>query len=245
MQVPRALYLAMIAVVGYGRMGRMVAEIAGRDVVVCERDRTRWDGRQFCVPMLCDLPSVPQVIIDFSSPSALPSIAAYAVRHQVPVVVATTGFDREGETSIAALANEVAVYRCANMSATMPAFVRACFGVAEAMFGCRITVHEIHRADKPDAPSGTARMLLDHLESLPWVRGWQMGESDRNDTIGVTYLRIGDEVGVHRVTCQTELECVTMEHRALDRAVFARGALRVAQWLIGKPPRLYGPEDFK
>jgi 4-hydroxy-tetrahydrodipicolinate reductase len=112
-------------------------------------------------------------------------------------------------------------------------------------------VIEIHHRLKKDAPSGTAKRLLEILaearKAQPEVvarhgRSGEPGERT-NSEIGVHAVRGGDVVGDHTVLLAGEGERIELIHRASSREVFARGALRAAQWLVGKPPRAYAMVD--
>ena len=113
------------------------------------------------------------------------------------------------------------------------------------------TLIEIHHRLKKDAPSGTAKRLLEILaearKAQPDVvarhgRSGEPGERT-NSEIGVHAVRGGDVVGDHTVLLAGEGERIELIHRASSREVFARGALRAAQWLVGKPPRAYAMVD--
>ena len=191
-------------------------------------------------------------VIDFTVPAATARHAELAARHGTALVVGTTGLSAEQQAAVVAAANKVAVLQAANMSPGINMLLALTKRVA-ATLGADydIEVLEMHHRHKVDAPSGTALALgraaadgrqvaLDAVAQR--VRDGHTGARRPGD-IGFATLRGGDVAGDHTVIFATDGERLELGHRASSRAVYARGAVRAAQWLHGKPPRLYSMLD--
>ena len=190
------------------------------------------------------------VIIDFSSPAALDDVLAFAVSHKVPAVLATTGYTDEQLARIDEAARHVALFRSANMSVGV-ALLRALSKKAAQVLGDTfdIEIIEAHHNRKKDAPSGTALMLLDAVQSgLADERTAVHGRSGRDakrtkGEIGVHAVRGGTVTGEHDVCFFGLSERIRISHSAENRGVFASGAVRAAAWLEGREPGLYSMDD--
>ena len=190
------------------------------------------------------------VLVDFSAPAALQASLDRAVSAGVPMLIGTTGLDNLAERRIAAAAGEIAVLRAANTSlgvAVLADLVERAAGVLGADWD--IEIQDVHHRLKADAPSGTALALG---EAAQRGRG-AVGEAERgrdgtglkraSGAIGYAALRGGTVVGDHDVHFLGPDERLVLSHRAESRAIFARGALAGARFLIGKPAGLYAMRD--
>ena len=190
------------------------------------------------------------VLVDFSAPSALQASLDRAVSAAVPILVGTTGLDDLAERRIATAAQEVAVLRAANTSlgvAILADLVERAASVLGADWD--IEVQDVHHRMKADSPSGTALALG---EAAARGRGGESkAERGRDGTglkrgdgaIGYAALRGGSVVGDHDVHFLGPEERLVLSHRAESRAIFARGALAGARFLIGQPAGLYSMRD--
>jgi 4-hydroxy-tetrahydrodipicolinate reductase len=191
-------------------------------------------------------------VIDFTIPAATAVHAALAARHRTALVAGTTGLSAEQQAAVVAAAKQTAVLQAANMSPGINLLL-ALVKRAAATLGpdYDIEVLEMHHRHKVDAPSGTAlalgraaadgrRVALDAVSQR--VRDGHTG-ARRTGDIGFATLRGGDVAGEHSVIFATEGERLELGHRASSRAVYARGAVRAAQWVQGKPPGLYSMLD--
>ncbi len=231
-----------------GHMGRAVVAAAekGRFLVVGQVDAAGGEG-------VCQCPDAfagdADVIIDFSHHTAIGPLLNYAVRRQIPIVVATTGHTEEELGLIRDASQKVAVFRSANMSLGVAVLVNLAKKAAAAFPNADIEIVEVHHNRKADAPSGTALMLADAiLEARPQSR-LVCGREGRNckrqsDEIGMHSLRMGNIVGRHEVLISTDTETITIKHEAHTRALFADGALAAAEFLAGKGPGLYNMKDM-
>ncbi len=191
------------------------------------------------------LARVSDVLIDFSSPKALVSNLGAAVAAGVPIVVGTTGLTEDHHQAIDDAAHHVAVLQTGNTSlgvTVLAALVRQ----AAARLGpdWDIEILEMHHRHKVDAPSGTAKLLG---EAAAAGRGIALGghsDVDRNHRrtagdIGFASLRGGSVFGDHTIIFATDGERIALSHRAENRQIFARGAIKAAGWLMGKPAGRY------
>jgi 4-hydroxy-tetrahydrodipicolinate reductase len=192
------------------------------------------------------------VAVDFSLPQCT-ALHAEACRDRgVPLLVGTTGFGPQARAVLEAVAERVAVLLAPNTSVGVAVLSRLAELAAAALGEDYDTeISEAHHRMKRDAPSGTALALG---EAIAGTRGRQLADLavyDRHGSpgprkpgsIGFSVLRAGDIVGEHTLTFASQGERLELTHRATDRMVFARGALRAAEWLIGRPPGLYGMRD--
>lgn len=170
--------------------------------------------------------------IDFSRPEASLALLEQA---EVPVVVATTGFTPEQRLRIAHFAEKIPVLLAPNTSpgiAVVLGLLRHVPSAAPGASGFEVLVEEAHHRNKKDAPSGTAKAILERLAA----KGY--------DRPQVHVTRAGGLPGDHAIRFVAEDEELVISHRAWNRRVFARGALAALHFLLGgRPPGLYSMED--
>jgi len=182
------------------------------------------------------------VVIDFSSPTALAAALDHCVAHGTALVSGTTGIDRALEARLIEAAAGIAILRAANFSLGVAMLTRLLREAAAALPGWDLEIVEAHHARKLDAPSGTA-LALGHaaatargttLETAAvYSREGRTGEHAEG-SIGFAVVRGGDIVGEHTAMLIGQGERLELGHRATDRSIFARGALQAAQWLSGR-----------
>lgn len=229
-----------------GRMGRAVSQVldARDDVMVA----ARFDWGETPDLSLCD------VVIDFSTAEASVALARQAAERGGPaLVIGSTGFSPEQDAEIQAAAEKVAIVRSGNFSLG----VNILIGLVEhaaLRLDARdwdIEVLEAHHRRKVDAPSGTALMLgeaaangrgvdLADVRSAPYDG---VGEPRQTGRIGFASLRAGGIVGDHTVMFASEDEVLTLSHSAIDRSLFAKGAVAAAAWVRNRRPGLYDMQD--
>lgn len=191
------------------------------------------------------------VLIDFSSPAVTARNLRACADAGVAVLVGTTGLGADVESAAAQAAGRVPVLIASNTSlgvTLLEALVRAASRALPADFDIEIV--EAHHRHKQDAPSGTAltlgRAAADgrgqRLEDVMVPARAGVG-ARRPGEIGFAVLRGGDVVGDHSVLFAGEAERLTLSHQATDRAIFARGALRAAEWLTAQRPGRYAMAD--
>lgn len=187
------------------------------------------------------------ILIDFSHPDGINCIAEFIKEKQLPAVIATTGYTDEQFEVITKLSKEVPILYSGNYSLgviLMERLVREAAGVLGLDFD--IEIIEKHHHHKIDAPSGTAKMLLNAAnEQLDYrVIYGREGICKREEKeIAVHTIRGGSIVGEHEVLFAGADEILSIKHEALSKAIFAKGAIKGGEWLINKEARLYNMED--
>lgn len=189
----------------------------------------------------------PDVLIDFTVADAAVENIKAATRNGVALVVGTTGFSPEQRAVIEeAVVGTVPAVISSNYSVGVNIFWQLVRQAARMLADYDVEVTEAHHRYKKDAPSGTAKTILEILDqelgSREKVYGRE-GMSERKDEIGVHVIRGGDIVGDHSVLFAGNYECIEVSHRAYDRAVFAEGAVRAAAWVHGKEKRIHSMQD--
>jgi 4-hydroxy-tetrahydrodipicolinate reductase len=192
------------------------------------------------------------VVVDFTSHEASAAHAEICAEKGVPIVIGSTGFTPEAKARVAAAAKRIPLVLAPNMSVGVTVLFELVRQAAKVLGeGYDVEVLEIHHKKKRDAPSGTALKLgevaaqtlgRDPNDALAFARHGILGERPPWQ-IGVQTLRGGDAVGEHTVYFCGEGERLELTHRATSREQFARGAVRAAQWIGGKPPGLYEMAD--
>lgn len=187
------------------------------------------------------------VIIDFSFHTVVKDVLDYAIKTKTPIVVATTGLTDEEKQYVASASNKVPVFLSGNMSIGIAVLSETAKRVASAFPNADIEIVESHHNRKVDAPSGTALMLADSIkETRPqatykYGRGG-MAKREPNE-IGIHALRMANIVGIHEVYITTDSEQIVLKHTAYDRALFADGALKAAEFIADKSAGIYTMKD--
>ena len=192
------------------------------------------------------------VAVDFSLAHGVAAHAHACAAAGVAILVGATGIDAAGRAALAAAAKEIAVLIAPNTSVGVSVIAKL-VALAAAGLGPSfdVEIFEAHHRLKRDSPSGTALALGEAVAKARAVPLHEVaaygrapgGEPRGPGSIGFSSMRAGDIVGEHTVMFAAEGERVEITHRATDRVTFARGALRAAEWLIGRPAGLYGMQD--
>ncbi|MFH0900796.1 MAG: 4-hydroxy-tetrahydrodipicolinate reductase [Pseudomonadota bacterium] len=192
------------------------------------------------------------VCIDFSTPATTAQLVEIAAAKRVAMVIGTTGLDVACRESIERAAASIPVVLAPNFSLGIGLLLRLVEQMARVLGpDFDVEVVELHHRLKRDAPSGTALALGDAILKgrgdanqgcLRLAREGETGARTAQE-VGVMALRGGDVVGEHTVFFLGPGERLEITHRAGSRAIFARGAVRAALWICGKPPGLYGIAD--
>ncbi len=221
--VPRVLLVG-----AHGRMGRAVAAAAAKEPGLTIKAEL---GREDPItPGIngCD------VVIDFSSANATEAVCRACAEHRKALVLGTTGHDATQKASITAAARQIPIVFAANFSVGVNALFALTRRAAE-LLGVEfdVDVIEMHHRTKKDAPSGTAKRLVEILTDV----------REANRPVATHSIRAGDIVGDHMVIFTGPGERLELIHRATSRETFAAGALRAARWIIDRPVGLYSMED--
>jgi 4-hydroxy-tetrahydrodipicolinate reductase len=169
--------------------------------------------------------------IDFSSPDLLTKLLSVAVKNGTPVVSGTTGLEAAQEAALKKAAQKIPVLWASNMSLGVAVLTEA-LEVFGRIRQFDFQIEEFHHSRKKDKPSGTAKSLQKKLEK---VVGRELAEP--------ISIRGGGIFGIHKVHAMAEEEHIIFEHMALNRAVFARGAVEAAQWLCSQKKGYYSMRD--
>jgi len=199
-----------------------------------------------------EYPSGADVTIDFSQPDALDLTIDYCIKNKCPLVIGTTGLSEDQKQKITNASKTIPTVYATNMSVGINVLFNL-VGKVAGMLGddYDIEIIEQHHRFKKDAPSGTALTLAEHIckatnKRFPdcLVHGRHGSNTLREKgTIGMHAVRSGDITGIHLVAFTTLGEKIELKHTAHSRDTFACGALRAADWLIGKKPGLYSIAD--
>ncbi|MBS0662812.1 MAG: 4-hydroxy-tetrahydrodipicolinate reductase [Verrucomicrobia bacterium] len=191
------------------------------------------------------------VVVDFSSHHATKALLELAIARRKPVVVGTTGHSAAAKAELLPLAARVPCVWAGNFSVGVNllfALTRRAAAVLGADYDAEVV--EMHHRFKKDAPSGTAARLLEiileerKLTAAALRHGRQGITGERTPTeVGIHALRGGDVVGDHTVMFAALGERLELTHKASDRGIFARGALRAAQWVATQPAGVYDMQD--
>lgn len=191
------------------------------------------------------------VVIDFSFHTAIPQLVEDAAELNLPVVIATTGLDAKEEALVLEKSAQIPIFMSANMSLGINLLVKLVTQAAKVLYGnSDIEIIEKHHNQKLDAPSGTALMIakaindaLGNTFNFTYGRNPSSGKREKNE-LGIHAIRGGTIVGEHEVIFAGRDEVLEIKHTAQSRAVFAEGALKAAEFIIGKQPKLYSMKDL-
>jgi 4-hydroxy-tetrahydrodipicolinate reductase len=230
-------------------MDREGAELLGRDIGAL----TGGEPSGVCITSDIEefLRNV-EVVIDFSTPAATSKLLPLCAAQHIPMVIGTTGLDAASRASLERAAERVPIVFAPNYSQGVNALYFLAARATELLgpsFDAEIV--EMHHRNKIDSPSGTAVHLADVVakaKQLDPERAVTHGRSGLVgarplEQVGVMALRGGDVVGEHTLFLVGEGERIELTHRATDRSIFARGAVRAAHWVVDRPAGLYDMAD--
>ncbi len=204
------------------------------------------------VPLGTSLTVPVDVVIDFSVPTAALQMVGECVKHRIPLVLATTGFETAQREQIAAAARQIALLWAPNMSLavnlTMQLTAIAARALAAYTSGVDVEIIERHHRFKEDAPSGTAlrfgEIVAEQLGQTTATHG-RHGRPGKRPAgeIGYHAVRVGDNPGEHTIIFGLLGETIELSVGATNRDCYAQGALAAAKFLAGKPPGAYSMAD--
>lgn len=238
-----------------GRMGRLLAEetiAAGHTLV----GGTALDGigpDGVALMNLTELAAASDLVIDFTHASAVKSTAATLSAAGAAWILGTTGLSADDEASVDRAATQIPIVYAANFGPGVNILLALARKLGAALPAAQYDAEivEIHHRHKVDAPSGTAVALGRAVADGRGVALADVMQSGRDGhtgprppgAIGFAALRGGQVVGEHTVLFAAAGEHISLTHRAIDRRVFATGAVRAAGWLQGRPPGRYDMAD--
>jgi 4-hydroxy-tetrahydrodipicolinate reductase len=213
-----------------GRMGKALSNLIVKDPILELVGGVRKEGSDDLQQSISSLASKADVIIDFSSPSALCYLLKASGLYKKPLIIGTTGYSPEQLTEIKNASKSIPILQSFNFSlgiAICNALTKSASQKAIGLFN--IEISETHHINKKDRPSGTALILK---------------KATNDDNTKIRSFRRGNVIGKHRVCFYSDEEKFEISHEALSRDVFARGAIACAKYIIHKPPKLYSIEDI-
>ena len=219
-----------IALVGYGKMGHIIDEIAtkkGHEIVAKLNETPTTENL-----------NNPDVVIEFSNPEVAFNNIKVCLENKIPVICGTTGWlDQKSEIEKIALQNNTAFLYGSNFSLGVNLF----FALNEKLVNLmkdfseyNVQLEEIHHTHKKDAPSGTAISLAAGIiKNDPRFDAWKLAET-QNKELGIFAIRQDEVPGTHSVYYKSEVDEIEIKHTAFNRNGFAVGAIVAAEWIIGK-----------
>lgn len=233
-------------IMGTGRMGSLIKATA--ESMTDASGEALFDIKAqigFDTDALASAPAA-NVIIDFSNACTLPAVAAYVERTGAALVSGTTGYTAEQLEQVKQLGKHAPVMWSGNYSIGVAALRHLVAQATRELPGFDVEICETHHNQKVDAPSGTAKMLLDEVIAAEPEPGYHAqygregicGKRDSKE-IGMHSLRGGSVAGVHTVSFFGTDEEVSLTHRATSRQIFVNGALAAAQKLVKREPGFY------
>jgi 4-hydroxy-tetrahydrodipicolinate reductase len=243
--------LCAVLIGASGRMGRailsaaaefpglaLVGAIASKDSAVLGRDSgVSAGGAPNYLPITSNLGTVlprAHVVIDFSTADATRENLHACRAARKPLLIGATGFAAGLESEFAAAAHDIPLLIAPNTSLGVTLLIELARTAARALPGLEIGITETHHREKRDAPSGTALALAAAIRE---------GREGREGEIPISSVREGEVVGEHTVRFAGAAEELLLTHRALERGIFARGALAAGLWLASQPAGRYGMRD--
>ena len=185
------------------------------------------------------------LIIEFTTPEATLTNAQHAAHAHIPIIIGTTGFTQEQLKALTVLSKQIPIFWSPNMSIGIVIIRRAINAISQLLFKfglgerTRPQISETHHEKKKDKPSGTAKALAEELFK---ATGWLIRDEE------IEAKREGEVIGIHAVTFDTGTEKILLHHEAMDRSVFAQGALLVAKnfhhLYDTHTNGMYGMDDF-
>lgn len=195
------------------------------------------------------------VIIDFSSPSALKNVLLFAEKHKSAAMLATTGYSEKDFEIIKFYSEKIPIFYSQNLSLGIYSLINACKKICDNFFDFDIEIIEKHHNKKKDAPSGTAIKTANEISPHLSLKNKPDGNlTDLNDKsccsgekingIPVHSVRGGGIFGEHEVLFMSSDEIISVKHTALNRDLFARSALNISKFIAHMPNGLYGMDDY-
>ncbi len=214
-----------------GRMGReVISQLTASSLLEFHSGVAQEGGEFVKTPENLNASDV-EVVIDFSLPEGFEKILKFCTDHRIPLVSGTTGLSDQHFQSLKEASQKIPVLWASNMSigvAFMSFLLKQYSAIKHFDFG----IEELHHSKKIDSPSGTALTLKSSLE-----------EAIEKPVDQVVALRGGGIYGIHKVWAMSPDESITLEHTALNRTVFASGAVKAAEWLVHKKQGQYSLSD--
>jgi len=219
-----------IALLGYGRMGKAIEQIANErgHTIVAKIDKNENQGKL----------SEAEVAINFSIPDAAVANIKAAMEKQIPVVCGTTGWlEQLKEVEDFCLQNKTAFLYASNFSVGVNLFFKLNEVLAKLMHPHKsysAEMKEIHHIHKLDAPSGTAITLAEGIFDQSKYTDWSIDDTKGDSTLPIAVERTGEVSGTHSIEYKSSVDSISIQHEAHSRQGFALGAVIAAEWIQDK-----------
>lgn len=219
-----------IALLGYGKMGKVIEQIAvsrGHQIVLIA-DK---EDKEFDI-------TIADVAIEFSIPAAAVNNISTCIKNNVPVISGTTGWmDQYDDMVELCGVYESAFIYASNYSLGVNIFFELNKQLAKMMANLeqyKTSMTEIHHTQKLDAPSGTAITLAEGIIENSTYQNWSLAKNATDNDISIEAKRIENIPGTHMINYESEVDCLSISHKAHNRDGFALGAVIAAEWIVGK-----------
>ena len=223
-----------------GKMGQRIialAKQAGADVVcgLESTDHPKINQDVEGVKVVSDYSQIANCdcVIDFSAPAATVNLLPEVIKHKKSIVIGTTGLDQAQQEKIKEASKEIPVVFSPNMSIGVNVLFKLVKEASAILKGYNIYLEEAHHIHKKDAPSGTAKKIVEIINSE--------GFSVKNEEVKA--IREDEIVGDHKIVFESDVDKVELFHSAKTRDIFAQGAVVAAGWIVGKPVGLYSMDE--
>lgn len=214
-----------------GRMGIRLRHLIERDPDL--NLKAGWDKKKGSSDFKTFLGKNVDAVVDFSSPVLFSEALSWCEQNQVAFLSGTTGLSQKDERRMTECSKKIPLFWASNMSMGVALLMESLKVFSQFCEDFDFQIEEFHHRYKQDQPSGTALSLQKSLEHIV-----------RRPLPEVLSVRGGGVFGVHKIWALSEGESLCFEHTALNRDIFASGALKVLKWLVKKSPGLYGMSDF-
>ena len=222
-------------------MAAAIVKAAGHDssshiTAVIAPGQQDWDEPIPYFPSLDQLPGIPGILIDFSLPEGTATAAHWCAGNGVALLSGVTGLRKAEMDALQLASKTTAVLWSPNLSLGVNLLAQLCTMAARMMKPeTRVSIADTHHQWKQDAPSGTALMLGAAINA---------GRQGSVPEVSYSSVREGEIIGLHSVTLEWPGEKIVLQHEAMDRALFAEGALDAARWLGQQAPGFYSAADW-
>lgn len=233
-----------IALIGYGKMGKEIEQIALSRGHVISLKVDKDNAETYSVEEL----KKADVAIEFSIPESAVGNIYKCFEANVPVVVGTTGWlDKLNEVQVKCVDNNQALFYASNYSIGVNLFFKLNEHLAKLMNAYpeyNVAMEEIHHVHKLDSPSGTAISLANQvIEQIGAKQKWVNEPTEKQDELSIISKRIDEVPGTHTITYSSDVDEISITHIAHNRKGFALGAVIAAEWMVGKKG-IYGMNDL-
>lgn len=237
-----------------GKMGQTITRLISQDENMIIVAGISLDGQAHnyypVYKNISDCKETADVILDFSNINTLYDNLSFAKNTNTPLVIATTGFSEKHVQDIEEAAKHMVILRSANMSLGINLMVELIKEAASTLLDFDVEIIDMHHNQKIDSPSGTALLLADAINETRTNKAeyeynrHEEREKRKKDEIGIHSVRGGTIVGDHTVIFAGQEEIIEITHKAASRDLFARGAIKAVEFIIGQPKgRLYSMKD--